>query len=162
MIREEDVAAFEAYCQNAEYVHIVPNMLLKKVVIAGNAADPFPATNAKVSVHYTGSLLNGQEFDSSRNRNEPFEFQIGQSQVIKAWDQGVATMCSGERCEIVLHPSFGYGESGSGATIPGNSVLKFDIEALDYSIDDHEYPETLELRREAANQRQEKAKGFFA
>ena len=70
-------------------------------------------------------------------------------------------MCSGERCEIILHPSFGYGESGSGTTIPGNSVLKFDIEALDYSIDDHEYPETLELRREAANQRQEKAKVFF-
>lgn len=65
-----------------------------------------------MTVHYTGKLLNGTKFDSSEARNDPFEFNVGIGSVIKGWDQGVPTMCIGERCELVIHPSFGYGQSG--------------------------------------------------
>ncbi|KAH0576612.1 Peptidylprolyl isomerase [Spironucleus salmonicida] len=159
-LRESDIKEFESYATNPEYIHIVKDMLLKKIITPGDLQDQIPSENAKVTVHYTGTLLDGTQFDSSRTRNDPFEFQIGQSQVIKAWDQGIATMCIGERCDLILHPSFGYGESGSGQ-IPGNAALRFDVEALDFAEIDHEYPETLELRREASKGRQERGKQLF-
>lgn len=104
---------------------------IKKVVLQ-EGDEPVPA-GATVHVHYTGRLLsNGEKFDSSRDRNEPFEFTLGAGQVIKAWDVGVASMKVGERCELICEPAYAYGETGAPPSIPPNATLKFDVELLDY------------------------------
>jgi FKBP-type peptidyl-prolyl cis-trans isomerase len=84
----------------------------------------------KVKVHYTGTLTNGKEFDSSRKRNQPFEFTLGQHQVIAGWDQGVAGMKVGGKRKLTIPPSLGYGPRGMGAAIPPNSTLLFDVELV--------------------------------
>lgn len=85
-----------------------------------------------VSVHYTGTLLDGSKFDSSRGRG-PFSFGLGKREVITGWDKGVATMKVGERATFVLSPDYGYGAEGAGSDIPPNSVLVFDVEVLSCS-----------------------------
>ncbi|XP_037558042.1 FK506-binding protein 2 [Dermacentor silvarum] len=81
-----------------------------------------------LSMHYTGTLLDGKEFDSSRQRNEPFRFQIGLGQVIKGWDQGLLDMCVGDKRKLTVPPSLGYGEAGAGDRIPPGSTLVFETE----------------------------------
>ncbi len=79
------------------------------------------------AVHYTGRLLDGTVFDSSKERNDPFVFKIGAGQVIKGWDEGVATMKVGEHAFLTCGPEYAYGARGSPPKIPANATLIFEV-----------------------------------
>merc|ERR1711953_1527251 len=89
-----------------------------------------PRAGSKVSVHYTGTLTNGNKFDSSRDRGKPFEFILGQGQVIKGRDEGVAQMSRGQRAKLTCSADYAYGSRGFPGLIPPNSTLVFDVELL--------------------------------
>lgn len=88
-----------------------------------------------LTVHYVGTLYsNGKEFDSSRGRGDPFQFTIGQGQVIEGWEVGMLGMCPGDIRVITIPSKMAYGEDGAGGVIPGNSALRFEVEMI--SIND--------------------------
>ncbi|XP_075093772.1 peptidyl-prolyl cis-trans isomerase FKBP15-1 [Nicotiana tabacum] len=84
----------------------------------------------RVSVHYNMAQLQLTVFDSSYERNDPIEFELGSGQVIKGWDQGLLGMCVGEKRKLKIPAKLGYGESGSPPKIPGGATLVFDTELV--------------------------------
>lgn len=83
-----------------------------------------------MTIHYTGTLANGQKFDSSRDRGMPFQTVIGKGHVIKGWDEGVPKLSVGEKALLTITPDYGYGARGFPPVIPANSTLLFEVELL--------------------------------
>ncbi|MCI4379487.1 hypothetical protein PGIGA_G00228840 [Pangasianodon gigas] len=109
--------------------------VLKLVKKEGTGTE-LPMTGDKVFVHYVGTLLDGTQFDSSRDRGEKFSFELGKGQVIKAWDIGVATMRIGEICQLICKPEYAYGSAGSPPKIPPSATLVFQVELFDFHGED--------------------------
>ncbi|XP_060802150.1 FK506-binding protein 59 isoform X1 [Amyelois transitella] len=109
--------------------------VLKRIIKEGEGTDT-PNPGCQVTVHYTGTLLDGTKFDSSKDRNEPFEFQLGKGVVIKAWDIGIATMKKGEVCVLTCAPEYAYGAAGSPPKIPPMATLQFEVEMIDWKVED--------------------------
>jgi len=118
----------ETITMNLDNAIVTPSGL-KYIDIEVGTGDS-PTTGQTVKVHYTGTLTDGKKFDSSVDRGQPFSFKIGVGQVIKGWDEGVATMKVGGKRTLIIPPDLGYGERGAGGVIPGNATLLFDVELL--------------------------------
>jgi len=103
-----------------------------KVLREGDGQN-YPSRGDNVRVHYTGTLLNGKKFDSSKDRGQPFSFRVGVGQVIKGWDELVSAMSLGESISATIPSDLAYGSRGAGGVIPPNSDLIFEIELLGFS-----------------------------
>lgn len=112
---------------NKEYT--TASGLKYKITQKGNGAKA--SAGAKVSVHYTGTLTDGKKFDSSKDRNQPISFTLGQGQVIKGWDEGIALLQVGDKAIFTIPPTLGYGANGAGGVIPPNATLIFEVELVD-------------------------------
>ncbi len=107
-----------------------PTELVIEDITVGDGAEATAGNG--VTVHYAGvSWSNGEEFDASWNRMEPFRFGLGQGQVIQGWDQGVQGMKVGGRRRLTIPPEMGYGAAGAGGVIAGNETLVFVVDLLE-------------------------------
>ena len=102
--------------------------LVMEELVVGEGAEA--SAGQTVSVHYTGWLTDGSKFDSSKDRDEPFEFPLGARRVIAGWDEGVQGMRIGGTRKLTIPPALGYGTRGAGGVIPPNATLVFEVELL--------------------------------
>jgi len=101
-------------------------------VVTKEGNGQFPKAGQKVKVHYTGTLLDGSKFDSSKDRDKEFEFPLGQGRVIKGWDEGIAKFSKGGSGILLIPSDLGYGSRGAGPKIPPNAPLVFEIDLIDF------------------------------
>lgn len=128
-----------AESQKKEQMHIAnrwPDAIatdsgLRYVVESEGSGGKSPVMGTQVTVHYSGTLLNGNEFDSSYRRGQPAAFAVGQ--VIEGWNEALQSMTKGEKRTLIIPPQLGYGERGYPGVIPPNSVLIFTVELIDFS-----------------------------
>jgi FKBP-type peptidyl-prolyl cis-trans isomerase FkpA len=106
-----------------------PSGLVIEEIVEGTGATA--TAGQTVSVHYTGWLTNGSKFDSSKDRDDPFDFPLGGRQVIAGWDEGVQGMKVGGTRKLTIPPDLGYGARGAGGVIPPNATLVFEVELLE-------------------------------
>jgi FKBP-type peptidyl-prolyl cis-trans isomerase FkpA len=104
-----------------------------KVEKIASGAGRQPERGDTVTVHYSGWLTDGTQFDSSVDRDEPFSFVLGTGQVIQGWDQAVASMRVGDKARLTIPPELAYGEQGYPGAIPPNATLIFEVELLSIS-----------------------------
>jgi FKBP-type peptidyl-prolyl cis-trans isomerase FkpA len=109
-----------------EFMASTPLGIEDVVAGTGEAA----AAGQRVTVHYTGWLTDGSKFDSSKDRDDPFEFWLGKGQVIRGWDEGVQGMKVGGKRKLTIPPEMGYGSRGAGGVIPPGATLVFEVELL--------------------------------
>ena len=102
------------------------------VELLNQGEGPLCPKGAQVKVHYTGKLLSGKKFDSSVDRNQPFDFKVGVGQVIKCWDEGITQMRKGQKAVLTCPPDYAYGDRGFPGAIPPKSTLIFDVELLSF------------------------------
>lgn len=127
--QEQSAAAHKQHCQGLR--EALEKGWSKRVVTEGEG--PLPPQGAMMDMHYTGELVNGSEFDSSRGKGRTFGFELGAGEVIEGWDKGVAAMKRGERALLYLRPDHGYGKHGAEPDIPGNAFLIFDVELVSFT-----------------------------
>jgi peptidylprolyl isomerase len=113
----------------ADSMETTPSGLQYVDTKVGTGASPQKGQTAVV--HYTGWLVDGKKFDSSKDSGQPFSFAVGRGEVIKGWDEGVATMKVGGTRKLVIPPDLGYGARGAGGVIPPNATLTFEVELLE-------------------------------
>jgi len=108
-----------------------------KVISKPDECTKLTKAGDQLGMHYTGTIAKssekgtpGKQFDSSVGRGKPFDFTLGQGQVIKGWDQGLLGMCVGEKRELTIPPSLGYGDAGAGGDIPAGATLHFSVECV--------------------------------
>ena len=108
-------------------VTTVSGLIIEEITVGSGAE---ANAGQEVTVHYTGWLTNGQKFDSSKDRGDPFVFPLGGGRVIRGWDEGVAGMKIGGTRKLTIPPDLGYGARGAGGVIPPNATLVFEVELL--------------------------------
>ncbi len=105
-------------------------LTIEDTVIGKGAA---ASAGRDVTVHYAGWLADGTQFDSSKEKRDPFEFTLGKSEVMAGWEEGLNGMRVGGTRKLVVPPQLAYGEEGAGDTIPPNATLTFEVELLSVS-----------------------------
>ena len=106
-----------------------PSGLIIEEITIGEGATA--SAGQQVTVHYTGWLTDGEKFDSSKDRDDPFQFALGAGRVIQGWDEGVQGMKVGGTRKLTIPPALAYGKRGAGGVIPPDATLVFEVELLD-------------------------------